>query len=160
VTARVSSIPNAGNISWQIALEDCAREVFQIMLGSSFHAENEPVPAVFSVSAVVGFAGQLRGLLTLRCSRASALSVAARMLGIQPALAEPEMNDALGELSNMVAGSFKTKLERDGFQCMISVPTVVSGSDYQLHNLADGSMTQVCGRFDGGTIEISLQLQH
>jgi chemotaxis protein CheX len=159
----ISSSPvatNLSSVSWQRSLEGCAREVFRIMLGSSFQIDQEPAQAAFSLSAVVGFAGQIRGLLTLRCSHASALSVAAQMLGIQPALAESEMDDALGELSNMIAGSFKTKLEQEGFQCMISVPTVISGSDYKLHSLADGSMTEFVGRFDGGTIEITLQLQH
>ena len=160
MTSSSPVLPNVSNVSWQRSLEECARDVFQIMLGSGFQIDGEPAPAAFSLSAVVGFAGQIRGLLTLRCSHASALSIAARMLGIAPALAEPEMDDALGELSNMIGGSFKTKLEQDGFQCMISVPTVISGSDYKLHSLADGRMTQLAGRFDGGTIEITLQLQH
>jgi chemotaxis protein CheX len=160
MTYRASSMPSGLTLSWSPALEECARGVFQIMLGSSFQPEPQSVPAVFSLTAVVGFAGQKCGLLTLRCDHASGLAIAARMLGVQPALAEPEMNDALGELSNMIAGSFKAKLEQNGLRCMISVPTVISGSDYQLHNIADGSLTQLAGRFDGGTIDISLQLQH
>ena len=160
MSSPAKSMVKAPDTSWQGELEQSAREVFQIMLGSTFEVGSCELTADFSLSAVVGFAGELRGLLTLRCARASAISVAARMLGIGSAAAEPEMNDALGELSNMIAGSFKTKLEQDGFQCMISVPTVISGSDYRLHNLADGSLTQFSGRFEGGTIQLTLQLQH
>ena len=160
MTTHATSIPRSTILSWNPALEESAREVFQVMLGSSFRVEPSPSPESFSLTSVIGFAGQIRGLLTLRCDHASGLSIAARMLGVQPSLAEPEMSDALGELSNMVAGSFKAKLEQDGHQCMILVPTVISGSDYQLHNVADGLVTRLAGRFDGGTIDISLQLQH
>jgi len=160
MTTQARFIPAALPLSWNPALEESAREVFEVMLGSSFRVEPSPNAGTFSLTAVVGFAGQIRGLLTLRCDHSSGLFIAARMLGVQPSLAEPEMNDALGELSNMVAGSFKAKLEQDGLQCMISVPTVISGSDYHLHNVADGSVTRLTGRFDGGTVDISLQLQH
>ncbi len=52
--------------------------------------------------------------------------VATRMLGCEPAdLAPGEVEDALGELLNLIAGNAKTRLEQDGAQFAMDAP--VSG---------------------------------
>jgi len=43
------------------------------------------------------------------------------------------MCDAIGEIGNMVAGNFKNKISGLGDGCMLSVPTVMSGTDYKVH---------------------------
>ncbi|MBV8520769.1 MAG: chemotaxis protein CheX, partial [Acetobacteraceae bacterium] len=43
------------------------------------------------------------------------------------------VNDALGEVSNMLAGAWKGRLPEFSASCMLSVPAVVSGTNYQLH---------------------------
>ncbi len=145
--------------SWGLLIEEAAREVFQIMLGSGLQPEAEITDTGANVSAVIGFAGQLRGLLTVRCNRSSALAIAAHMLGVTPAAAENELNDALGELCNMIAGGFKNKLEQQGVECLISIPTVVAGSDYKLHTLVSGLPIELYARFEGGALAISFQIQ-
>jgi len=51
------------------------------------------------------------------------------MLGIEDAEVDPgEMvNDAVGELSNMVAGYVKSRLCDAGSQCTLTIPSVVRG---------------------------------
>jgi chemotaxis protein CheX len=43
------------------------------------------------------------------------------------------VKDAVGEVSNMVAGAWKGKLPALASGCMLSTPTVVTGTNYQLH---------------------------
>jgi len=70
--------------------------------------------------------------------------VAMRMLGgvEQPAKAASE--DAIGEIANMVAGNFKSKISTLGDGCVLSVPTIVSGEDYEVRQVGKGERIEVC----------------
>ncbi len=80
------------------------------------------------------------------------------MLGTDEHTSEECIRDALGEICNMVAGSFKAQLPDVAEQCMLSVPTVVSGNDYQLYPLVDGLRIQVSRSFEGALIWMTLDL--
>jgi chemotaxis protein CheX len=41
-----------------------------------------------------------------------------------------DVNDALGEIANMIAGSFKHHLSKDGHEVRLSTPSVVTGKEY------------------------------
>jgi len=66
--------------------------------------------------------------------------------------------DALGEICKMVARSFKAQVSVVAQHCMLSVPAVVSGKDYQLDPLVDGLRIQVSKTFEGALIWIALDL--
>lgn len=144
---------------WNALLQMASTEVFEIMLNSRLDPSsvNESVVAS-EFTAMVGFAGNLRGVLSLRCTAATASLIASKMLGLAPGEAEEESWDAIGEVSNMIAGAFKAKLPGGGSQCMLSVPTIITGADYHLHNLADGGSLEVAMEFEGETIWITLEI--
>jgi chemotaxis protein CheX len=85
------------------------------------------------VTGIVGIAGALSATLSLRCSLDSATLIAAKMLGIPPGQALGQRCDAIGEICNMVAGSFKDKIGL-GDRCMLTAPTVLTGKDYQIRS--------------------------
>jgi chemotaxis protein CheX len=104
---------------------------------------------------MVGLAGQLCGVLILRCSVESSTLMASRMLGVQPG--EIEGCDAFGEICNMIAGNFKNKISGLGNGCMLSVPTVISGGHYNVYPLSGSEAIDVTLLFEGAPISISLQ---
>jgi len=53
------------------------------------------------------------------------------MLGIPAAQINGEMPDAIGEITNMIAGTFRTRMAASGSRWAISVPTVTVGSDFR-----------------------------
>lgn len=61
-------------------------------------------------TAMVGMAGALCGMTTLRCTRNTAGKLAALMLGGDAATSPSLARDALGEMCNMIAGNFKAKV--------------------------------------------------
>jgi chemotaxis protein CheX len=141
------------------ALENAAREVFEMMVGTPLgSADHASLPRVVDYTAMIGLAGDLCGVLSFRCSNSSACQIAARMLGSDERVSQECVRDALGEICNMVAGSFKAQLSNLADQCMLSVPTVVSGKDYQLYPLADGERIQVALTFEGALIWITIDL--
>jgi chemotaxis protein CheX len=144
--------------TWPPMIEVAAREVFEMMLGSRLEAATELPELPTQCTAMVGLAGDLCGIMTLRTSAQAANLMAAKMLGVPPSEVDQQMWDAIGEVCNMVAGNFKNKLTGISEHCALSVPTVITGGDYQFHSLADGEIFEVTMLFEGQPIVISLAL--
>jgi CheY-specific phosphatase CheX len=72
--------------------------------------------------------------------------------------AKPEMWDAVGEVCNMIAGNFKNKIPGMGDGCMLSVPTVITGTDYSLHALADSGKIEVHLLFEELPLIVSIEV--
>jgi|SRR5580658_3761055 chemotaxis protein CheX len=144
--------------SWRPVLELAAREVFEIMLGCKLEAQNGEAVSACEFTAMVGLAGQLCGLLTLRCTTQSAGLMASKMLGVEIKEADQQMWDAIGEIANMIAGNFKNKLSGLGDGCMLSVPTVITGTDYSCRSMADSAPLEVSFLFEGKPLLIALEL--
>jgi chemotaxis protein CheX len=122
--------------SWRGSLRISAQEVFSMMVGAELTQADEKSKLMSDVTGMVGIAGELSATFTLRCSAHSATRIAAQMLGVAAEEAANQQYDAIGEICNMVAGQFKAKIGLEA-QCMLSVPTIVSGKSYELHSRAD-----------------------
>ena len=147
------------NADWPSLLEAATREVFEIMLGSSLepNAQIEDLRPPL-LTGMVGLAGATCGVLSVRCQREAAGNMAARMLGHDAAQADDMIADALGEVCNMIAGNFKAKVPGMAEACMLSVPSVISGDNYELRPLTDGERCGVLLRFEGSPIEVVLDV--
>lgn len=144
--------------NWGHVLEIAAREVFELMLGCRLTVPDTAPDDVREITAMVGLAGRLCGVLSMRCSVRASTIMASKMLGVSPEQIGPEMCDAFGEIGNMVAGNFKNKIARLGNDCMLSVPTVITGEDYNLHSLADSQALELRLLFEGMPLTIALQI--
>lgn len=146
-------------LGWREVLANAASEVFEIMVGTSLEPVAERDSHVLAdFTAMVGIAGTVCGVFGLRASAESAKRMAALMLGVDEVGAIENVPDAFGEICNMVAGSFKSKIARLADGCALSVPTVISGRDYALYSLANGERFQVILSFEGHPISITLDL--
>jgi chemotaxis protein CheX len=146
--------------SWNVVLGEAAKEVFSLMVGTeiSLCPPADP-PDVLEVTAMVGLAGQLCGILSVCCSKAAAATIASRMLGLSGDEATAHSSDAIGEICNMIAGSFKSKINGLEDKCMLSVPTVIIGDSYTLHSLVAGNRIEVTMLFDGSPLKLSLEVR-
>jgi chemotaxis protein CheX len=144
--------------SWDVVLEIAAREVFELMLGCKLTKPASPLTEAPEMTAMVGLAGRLCGVMILRCSGESSILMASRMLGVQPCEIGREGCDAFGEICNMIAGNFKNKISGLGKDCMLSVPTVISGGHYNIHPLSGSEAIELTLLFESRPIGISLQL--
>jgi chemotaxis protein CheX len=142
---------------WRPIMNDAAKEVFSLIVGSQLTPPDAgDVPVVAEVTGMVGLAGALCGILSVRCSASSATKMASLMLGLPDSEASEHQSDAVGEICNMVAGNFKTKLV--GLEkCMLSVPTVIIGDNYVTYSLAIGSRLEVPLLFEGEPVWFSLE---
>jgi chemotaxis protein CheX len=106
----------------------------------------------------VGLAGQLCGVLSVRCSGKAAALMTSKMLGVALDKVGSEIADALGEVCNMVAGNFKNKIAGLAEGCMLSPPTVITGNDYTLRSQGDTPALEVRLLLEDLLIIISLQV--
>jgi len=144
--------------SWEPLLDLATREVFEMMLGTQLKSMEGADDPPTDVTSMVGLAGQLCGMVSLRCTRKLAALMASKMLGTDPDAMGPEAADACGEVCNMVAGNFKNKIAGLNDGCMLSVPTVVTGSDYKLRSLSDSPSLEVKLELDRMPIIVSLEI--
>jgi chemotaxis protein CheX len=151
--------PSQGREGWPGILQLAAQEVFETMLSCPLTVPTEPQDgAGLDITSMVGLAGQLCGIISIRCKTHSAERMAASMLGLDVATAGPEMWDAVGEICNMVAGNFKNKVPGLGDGCMLSVPTVISGESYRLHSMADAGVIHAILLFQGDPVVLTLEV--
>lgn len=82
------------------------------------------------LTAMVGIAGTYNGLVSVHIPWQLAISFTSLMLGMEVTEIDDDVNDAMGEIANMIAGSFKQHLSKGGSDIQLSTPSVVNGSDY------------------------------
>jgi chemotaxis protein CheX len=156
------------DVAWKPVLECASLEVFEMMAGarltpfvpSAAAPGPQPAPQPQSgLTAMVGLAGALCGMITIRCSSATAIKLASKMAGDEAAKDPNIVGDAMGELCNMVAGNFKAKITSLADHCMLSVPTVISGDNYIMQAAEPSEALQVALNLDNSPIRISLITQ-
>lgn len=84
------------------------------------------------VTAMVGLAGAYNGMVSLHATHNLALTITSQMLGMEVTEIDADVHDALGEIANMIAGSFKHHLSNAGNDVKMSTPSVVNGKEYVL----------------------------
>ena len=82
------------------------------------------------LTAMVGLAGTYNGLVSVHIPWPLAISFTSMMLGMEVTEIDDDVNDAMGEIANMIAGSYKQHLSKGGSDIQLSIPSVVNGADY------------------------------
>ncbi len=144
---------------WTAWLEEAVREVFELIL-------NEPLGRCkrivfeeeFDLCAMVGLAGDICGMLSLRGSNVCGAKIASAMLGSEVAEGENSVLDALGEVCNMIAVNFKAKIPGIADGCLLSDPTVIEGKDYVVHSMAESERIRLVLEFGRHPFSITLDL--
>jgi chemotaxis protein CheX len=111
-------------------------EVFASMLGLEVTVTPPPVPEIGEGderTAIVGYSGAMRGCCEVQMNQHSAGAVATAMLGGVPTDDSDSLDDAVGEIANMIAGGWKDRVPSLSSDCNISPPTVITGRAYKVH---------------------------
>ncbi len=150
--------PEAG---WAPLLQNSIVDVFDIMLASRLQPADPPDPPLAAdFTSMVGLAGDLCGVISFHCRASSAVSITSKMLGMEVQTFDETVRDAIGEICNVVAGNFKAKVTGIVNECMLSVPSVICGSDYKLYSIVDGERVEVAFLFEGEPIWVTLDLNN
>ncbi len=109
------------------------KEIFSTMIPMEIKAEDSFYQKEDMIStdvmSLVSFTGEHSGIVAFFCSKKIALKVTSSMLGMEVGEFDQDSKDAIGEVTNMIAGALKNKV-LDTFGAMhLSVPIVIAGAD-------------------------------
>lgn len=131
------------------------QDVFRLMLKIDVELLPEGSDAGNSqVTAAVYFAGAWQGATLLECSLPLALLFTRRLMpDCDPHFFDNDVQDAMGELANIVGGNLKPLLP-DGVA--LSMPAVVQGSNYSMRLCGDHSYIRLPFSCSQGRFSITI----
>lgn len=119
--------------------------------GLSLKDSNSPS---YEVSAVIGLSGKANGSVVLSLSRSVAYLVVERMLGREATQIDADVVDAVGELTNMIAGSAKSHLSQ--YALSLGIPNVVVGRNHSI--FFPSNIRPLCIQFETPAGPVALEV--
>lgn len=124
------------------ALLSGTKEVFETMIFMDLEESSEPTEKVEgdALLGTITFKGNVEGCLAICCNMPCAKTIATNMLGMEPTekIGKEEISDAIGEVTNMIMGSVKARVQDSTGNLEVSIPSVVSGWELE-NSLGDGA---------------------
>jgi chemotaxis protein CheX len=109
----------------------------------------------------VGFTGRVSGVVYLYTTVRFAVRITRGLLGLNASEAHNDdmVNDAMGEIANMIVGQFKSRLTDRGLPCVMTIPSIVRGSQFEIEAVRETEVDRLgfaCGE-DYLLVEVLLQ---
>jgi len=111
------------------------------------------------VSGVIGLTGETRGTISISFSEASILPIVSNMLGEEMKEMNEEIKDAVGEVTNMISGQARKRLDEQGRSLKAAIPTVIMGKDHSITHMTTYPIIAIPFSTDNGefTIEVCFE---
>ncbi|MCU0315718.1 MAG: chemotaxis protein CheX [Fimbriimonadaceae bacterium] len=119
-------------------------------------------PQVFTtqqVNIVCGITGDIEGQVIYGMSVRTADKIAGIMIGSPVQTFDALAASAIAELGNMISGNSVTMLAQQGFNCDITPPTIVKGSNVKITTLDIPALVIPLQLQDVGDFEVNVSLQ-
>ncbi|HSR13493.1 MAG TPA: chemotaxis protein CheX [Thermodesulfobacteriota bacterium] len=127
-------------------------------------ASLEPVPgkpyikkdscACGDVSGVVGITGETEGSLCLTFSKPCILQIASRMLREEVTEVNETVRDVVGELTNMISGDSRRRLQELGHTFQGAIPSVITGPSHEIHHVTKGPILSIPFQTQAGSFVV------
>jgi len=114
--------------------------------------------AVGDVSGIIGLTGDAKGSLALSFSEGCIIKIVNNMLGESFTEVNSDIQDAVGEITNMISGDARKRLEADGFKITAAIPTVVSGKNHEIKHVVQGPSIVIPFDIDEGPFVVDVCL--
>jgi chemotaxis protein CheX len=137
-------------------LDAAVAEVFQMMLGRSCQPQECVASERSGFNAEVLFSGTMRGQCSIHLDEQTAGQLTAELIGFE---GSDESADTVGELCNMIAGGWKSRLKEERASCGLSSPKVTSGRKGRAEAPAHHERLFRCYQFDGSCLMLELSFE-
>jgi chemotaxis protein CheX len=115
--------------------------------------------ASYDISGVAGLTGQVKGFVVLSFQQSAALHVVSAFAGEPFEQLDDDVKDAVGELTNMVAGGAKRGLGEAGYELRFSIPSVIVGPGHTISRPTGVPCFEIPFETDGGSFSVELCLE-
>jgi len=99
--------------------------------------------ATSDVSGIVGITGETEGSICITFSKECILYVIGKMLGDEHKEINDEVKDAVGELTNMISGDSRRRLQEIGRNFQGAIPSVISGKGHEIRHVTKGPILSI-----------------
>ena len=111
------------------------------------------------VSAMIGLTGDLTAMLGIHCPENVGLAIGGAMLGMELEEIDADVKDALGEISNMLAGGIKERISSEHINLELAIPTAVAGKSYTISAPKGSQRVVVPFTVDQGQFFVEIKYQ-
>jgi chemotaxis protein CheX len=128
-------------------MRSATEEVFSMMLGlpveaGTAYTQSAGDESFDGVVGLIGLAGTWVGAGRISCTAPFACRLSTALLATEYTSVNEDVLDAMAELTNMIIGSVKTRIEEECGPMGLSIPTVIFGRNYKART-AGGAWTVV-----------------
>lgn len=138
-------------------------EIFTGMVMMEISVAGEPLtklgPLKKSITGMVGLAGTHKGVLAVHFPRQVALDVTSSFLGMDVDEINEDVQDAIGEIANMLGGNLKTILSDRGKDIQLSLPSTISGDEYAFTSQAEVDQVILPFQAPAGVFFVEVELE-
>jgi len=142
---------------------ESAIEIFSTMVMMEISENGTPmtetIPLTDTISGVIGMAGTHKGVLAIHLPHNVAMAITGSFLGMDVDTINEDVEDAVGELANMLGGNVKTILSEKGRDIDLSLPTTISGRQYDFQPTKEVERIVIPFSCDVGEFLIEMQLE-
>jgi CheY-specific phosphatase CheX len=120
-------------------------DIFTSMCGVDIQpTEDENLSEDGVIIAVISLVGDVDWTVFIGLPRSTATEIAKTFAGFEIPYDSPDMGDAIGELTNIIAGQAKAILDSRGLASEISLPSVIRASNLQVLVQKNSAGQKIC----------------
>jgi len=121
--------------------------------------ENSNIPGKKDISGIIGLGGNISASIMVHFEQESALRVTSSMLGMEYKEIDSDVIDAVGEMTNMIAGGIKTELAGIGIELDLGLPIVVTGKNFNTDCINKEDSVLMPFKIDGHSMFVELNFR-
>lgn len=95
------------------------------------------------VSGIIGITGETEGSLSVTFTEACILAIVSNMFGEPMEAINEEVEDAVGEITNMISGDARRTLDDAGINLKAAIPSVVSGKGHHVRHITNSAVVAI-----------------
>ncbi len=92
----------------------------------------ENLITTYDISSIIALTGEVQGSVILSFPTKVACQIASRMLMEEKKSMDKDVEDAIGEIGNIIVGNARRQLMAAGYKVNISIPSVVIGEGHKI----------------------------
>ena len=142
---------------------ESVKEIFSTMIMMEIAEKGtlltKTIPLTDTISGVIGMAGTHKGVLAIHLPYHVAKAITGSFLGMDVDEINEDVEDAVGELANMLGGNVKTILSDKGRDIDLSMPTTISGHHYDFQPTKEVERIVILFNCEVGEFLIEMQIE-
>lgn len=112
--------------------------------------------ATGDVTGIIGITGETEGSMSVSFSEACILAIVSNMFGEKIEAINEEVEDAVGEITNMISGDARRSLDDAGINLKAAIPSVVSGKSHHVRHITTSPVVAIPFETQAGSFTIEV----